>query len=119
MSGMRQSAAVSTGPGINAAICDLQARCPVPGAKPSAASCRTQAQGGNIHAIHTFCSVSVWSCCPCLLTASYQSMTLPGIHLLQCYLFTAVAADHEAAELAPGAGPEDHEAAEAGHAAAH
>lgn len=37
--------------------------------------------------------------------------------MLQCYLFTAVAADREAAELAPGAGPEDHEAA--GHAAAH
>ena len=41
-----------------------------------------------------------------------------GIHLycsasprmLQCYLFTAVAAGHEAAELAPGAGPEEHEA---------
>ena len=46
-------------------------------------------------------------------------MTLPGIYLLQCYLFTAVAAHHEAAELAHGAGPEDHEAAEAGHAAAH
>ena len=50
--GMRQSAAVSTGRGINAAICDLQ---PWSRAKPSAASCRTRARGGNIHAIHTFC----------------------------------------------------------------
>lgn len=30
--------------------------------------------------------------------------------MLQCYLFTAVAAGHEAAELAPGAGPEEHQA---------
>ena len=88
----------------------------MPGAKPSAASCRTQAQGGNIHAIHTFCvgMVMLPMFANCQLSI-YDS----GIHLLQCYLFTAVAADHEAAELAPGAGPEDHEAAEAGHAAAH
>ena len=29
---------------------------------------------------------------------------------LQCYLFAAVAAHHEAAELAPGARSEEHEA---------
>lgn len=43
MSGMRQSAAVSTGRGINAAICDAAG----PRAKPSAASCRTQARGSG------------------------------------------------------------------------
>ena len=78
----------------------------------SAASCRTRPGAGIfMRFIH---SEWIWSCCPGLLTASYQSMTLGFIYcsasprMLQCYLFTAVAAGHEAAELAPGAGPEEH-----------
>ena len=58
-----------------------------------------------------------------MLSTSYQSST--GIHLSaavfsafpavlrQCYLFAAVAAHHEAAELAPGARSEEHEAEDA------
>ena len=50
MSGKRRSAAVSTGWGINAAICDLQRG--VPSLCSIMQDCRTR--GGNIHAIHTF-----------------------------------------------------------------
>ena len=77
MSGKRRSAAVSTGWGINAAICDLQRG--VPSLCSIMQDCRTR--GGNIHAIHTFSvdMVMLPRIANCQLSI-YDS----GIHLLQC-----------------------------------
>ena len=76
MSGKRRSAAVSTGWGINAAICDLQR-----GVPSLCSIMQDPARGGNIHAIHTFWvdMVMLPRFANCQLSI-YDS----GIHLLQC-----------------------------------
>ena len=73
-----------------------------------------QHAAGNIHSNHTYGGYG-YVARVCLVLAINLGLGIISL-LLQCYLFAAVTAHHEAAELAPGARPEDHDAR---HAAAH